>query len=183
MAERLVGKEAPKFVMEAVMPNGSFEKVSLEENMKNGKWTVLFFYPMDFTFVCPTEIIALSDRVEDFKNLNAEVIGASTDSVFTHKAWIDTDINKGGIGKINYPLASDMNHAVSRSYGCLIEEEGITLRGLYIINPEGELQYSVVFHNNVGRDVEETLRVLQALQTGGLCPANWRPGQKTLVNA
>ena len=180
MAERMVGKQAPRFEMDAVLASKEFGKVSLEENMKSGKWTVLFFYPMDFTFVCPTEITALSDRVNEFNDLDAEVIGVSTDTIHTHLAWIKTDRRENGLGEINYPLAADTNHVVSREYGVLIEEEGIALRGLFIINPDGEIMYSVVNHNNIGRDVEETLRVLQALQTGGLCPVNWRPGQATL---
>ncbi|ASS90849.1 MULTISPECIES: peroxiredoxin [Aeribacillus] len=180
MAERLVGKQAPRFEMDAVLPNKEFGKVSLEEIMKQGKWTVLFFYPMDFTFVCPTEITAISDRYEEFEDLDAEVIGVSTDTIHTHLAWIKTPREENGLGDIKYPLAADTNHQVSRDYGVLIEEEGVALRGLFIINPEGELQYQTVFHNNIGRDVDETLRVLQALQTGGLCPANWKPGQETL---
>ncbi|WP_432354823.1 peroxiredoxin [Sporosarcina sp. A2] len=180
MVERMVGTQAPRFEMEAVMKDKSFGKVSLEENMKNDKWTVLFFYPMDFTFVCPTEITAMSDRYDEFEDLDAEVIGVSTDTIHTHKAWINTDRKDNGLGELNYPLAADTNHEVARNYGVLIEEEGIALRGLFIVNPEGEMQYQTVFHNNIGRDVDETLRVLQALQTGGLCPANWRPGQKTL---
>lgn len=177
---RLVGKPAPSFEMEAVLPNKEFGKVSLEENMKNDKWTVLFFYPMDFTFVCPTEIIAISDRYDEFADLDAEVIGVSTDTIHTHKAWINTPRDANGLGDLKYPLAADTNHKVSREYGVLIEDKGIALRGLFIINPEGELMYSVVHHNNIGREVEEVLRVLQALQTGGLCPANWKPGQATL---
>jgi len=180
MPERMVGKQPPRFEMDAVMPNKEFGKVSLEENMKNDKWTVLFFYPMDFTFVCPTEITAMSDRNEEFDDLDAVVIGASTDTIHTHLAWINTDRKENGIGELNYPLAADHNHTVTRDYGVLIEEEGIALRGLFIINPEGEMMYEVVNHNNIGRDVDETLRVLQALQTGGLCPANWKPGQATL---
>ena len=180
MAERLVAKQAPRFEMQAVLPNKEFGKVSLEENIKNEKWTVLFFYPMDFTFVCPTEITALSDRYEEFADLGAEVIGVSTDTIHTHLAWIKTDRTENGLGELKYPLAADHNQQVSRDYGVLIEEDGIALRGLFIINPEGEIQYQVVNHNNIGRDVNETLRVLQALQTGGLCPVNWKPGQKTL---
>jgi peroxiredoxin 2/4 len=180
MAERMVGKQAPRFEMKAVLPNGEFGTVSLEENMKKGKWTVLFFYPLDFTFVCPTEITAISDRYDEFEDLDAEVIGVSTDSVYSHQAWIKTPRSENGLGEIKYPLAADTNHAVSRDYGVLIEEEGIALRGLFIIDPEGELKYAVVHHNNIGRDVDEVLRVLQALQTGGLCPANWKPGQATL---
>lgn len=180
MPERMVGKQAPRFEMEAVMSNKEFGRVSLEENMKNDKWTVLFFYPMDFTFVCPTEITAISDRYDEFEDLDAEVIGASTDTIHTHLAWIKTPREDNGLGDVSYPLAADHNQEVSRKYGILIEDEGVALRGMFIINPEGELQYSVVNHNNIGRDVDETLRVLQALQTGGLCPANWKPGQATL---
>lgn len=180
MAERMVGKQAPRFTMEAVLEDKSFGKVSLEENMNQDKWTVLFFYPMDFTFVCPTEITAMSDRFDEFEDLDAQIIGVSTDTIHTHLAWINTARQDNGLGELKYPLAADTNHTVSRDYGVLIEEEGIALRGLFIINPEGEMQYQTVFHNNIGRDVDETLRVLQALQTGGLCPANWRPGQKTL---
>lgn len=180
MAERFVGKQAPRFEMEAVLATKEFGKVSLEQNMKEDKWTVLYFYPMDFTFVCPTEIIALSDRYDEFEDLDAEVIGVSTDTVHTHLAWINTDRTKNGLGDLRYPLAADTNHVVSREYGVLIEEEGIALRGLFIISPDGELMYQVVHHNNIGRETDEVLRVLQALQTGGLCPANWKPGQATL---
>lgn len=180
MAERMVGKLAPEFTMEAVLADKSFGKVSLQDIMKEDKWTVLFFYPMDFTFVCPTEITAMSDRYDEFEDLDAEVIGVSTDTIHTHLAWINTARQDNGLGDLAFPLAADTNHQVARDYGVLIEEEGIALRGLFIINPEGELQYQVVNHNNIGRDVDETLRVLQALQTGGLCPANWRPGQETL---
>lgn len=149
--------------------------------MKNGKWTVLFFYPLDFTFVCPTEITAISDRYHEFEDLNAVVIGVSTDSVYSHKAWMNVPRNQNGIGQIKYPLAADRTQQVSRDYGVLIEEEGVALRGLFIIDPDGELKYAVIHHNNIGRDVDEVLRVLQALQTGGLCPANWKPGQPTLT--
>ncbi|MYL34817.1 redoxin domain-containing protein [Pontibacillus yanchengensis] len=180
MAERMVAKQAPRFEMEAVMPNKEFQKVSLEENMKNDKWTVLFFYPMDFTFVCPTEITAISDRYDEFEDLDAVVVGASTDTVHTHLAWINTSRDDNGLGDVSYPLAADTNHQVSKDYGVLIEEEGIALRGLFIISPEGELKHATVNPDEVGRDVDETLRVLQALQTGGLCPANWKPGQDTL---
>ena len=180
MPERMVGKQAARFEMDAVMPNKEFGKVSLEENMKNDKWTILFFYPMDFTFVCPTEITAISERYDEFEDLDAEIIGASTDTIHTHKAWIKTSRDENGLGDLNYPLAADTNHEVARKYGVLIEEEGIALRGLFIIDPEGELKYAVVHHNDIGRDVDEVLRVLQALQTGGLCPANWKPGQATL---
>jgi peroxiredoxin (alkyl hydroperoxide reductase subunit C) len=146
-----------------------------------GKWLVLFFYPLDFTFVCPTEITALSDRLDEFKELNAEVLGVSTDSVYSHRAWIKTPREENGIAGLKYPLAADMLHTVSRDYGVLVEDQGIALRGLFIIDPEGILKYSVINSLNIGRSVDETLRVLEALQTGGLCPADWKPG-KPLLN-
>ncbi len=180
MAERLVGKKAPNFELETALGNGQdFGNASLSDY--KGKWLVLFFYPLDFTFVCPTEITALSEAANQFKELDTEILGVSTDSKHSHRAWINTPKNDNGLGKLNFPLASDLTKSVARDYGVLIEEEGIALRGLFIIDPEGELKYQVVNHNDVGRSVEETLRVLQALQSGGLCPANWKPGQKTLV--
>ncbi|MCS7462966.1 peroxiredoxin [Paenibacillus doosanensis] len=180
MAERLVGKQAPDFTMETASGNGQdFGKVSLSDY--KGKWLVLFFYPLDFTFVCPTEITALSGAYEDFKKLNTEVLGVSTDSIHSHRAWINTPIEHNGLGKLSFPLASDLTKKVARDYGVLIEEEGVALRGLFIINPEGELKYQVVNHNDVGRSVEETFRVLEALQSGGLCPMNWKKGDSHLV--
>ncbi|MGF7046702.1 alkyl hydroperoxide reductase subunit AhpC [Paenibacillus sp. DS2015] len=179
MAERLVGRQAPDFTMETVTGDGKdFSKVSLSDY--KGKWLVLFFYPLDFTFVCPTEITALSDAYDQFKSLDAEVLGASTDSIHSHKAWLTTPRDYNGLGNINFPLASDITKKVASDYGILIEEEGIALRGLFIIDPEGELKYQVVNHNDVGRSVEETIRVLQALQSGGLCAMNWKPGDKNL---
>jgi len=142
-----------------------------------GKWLVLFFYPLDFTFVCPTEILAMNDRYEDFKDLGAEIVGVSTDSVYSHRAWINTPRDQNGLGGLRFPLASDITKRVSRAYGVLLEDEGIALRGLFIIDPEGKVRYQVVHELNVGRSVDETLRVLQALQTGELCGANWEPGQ------
>ncbi|WP_152400769.1 peroxiredoxin [Paenibacillus cellulositrophicus] len=180
MAERLVGKPAPEFTMETVTGDGAdFSKASLTDY--RGKWLVFFFYPLDFTFVCPTEITALSDAYEQFKALDAEILGVSTDSIHSHKAWINTPRDSNGLGKINFPLASDITRSVAKDYGVYIEEEGVALRGLFIINPEGELKYQVVNHNDIGRSVEETLRVLQALQSGGLCAMNWKPGDKNLV--
>ncbi|GFN31095.1 peroxiredoxin [Paenibacillus xylaniclasticus] len=179
MAERLVGRPAPNFMMEMVSGDGEhFGKVSLSDY--KGKWLVFFFYPLDFTIVCPTEITALSEVYAKFKELNTEVLGVSTDSIHSHRAWIRTDKNDNGVGKLNFPLASDITKSVARDYGVLIEEEGVALRGLFIINPDSEIVYQVVNHNNVGRSVEETLRVLQALQSGGLCPINWKPGEQTL---
>ncbi|AOY75036.1 peroxiredoxin [Clostridium formicaceticum] len=179
MTERLVGVQAPYFEMKTVDGQGKeFGKVTLD-NYK-GKWLVMFFYPLDFTFVCPTEITGFNRKIEEFKKLNAEVLGVSTDSEHSHKAWINTAQEEGGLGQLAFPLASDMTQKVARDYGVLIEEEGIALRGLFIIDPEGILRYSVVHDLNVGRSVDETLRVLQALQSGGLCPIDWEPGDEHL---
>lgn len=123
---------------------------------------------------------AFSDRIKEFADLNAEVLGVSLDTVFVHKAWIQTPRDKGGVGEITYPLASDSTQQTARDYGVLIEREGLALRGLFLIDPKGVLQYQVVHNLNIGRSVDEVLRVLEALQAGGLCPSDWRPGQKLL---
>jgi len=171
---RLVGNPAPKFSMATVSGDGKdFGRVSLDDYA--GKWLVLFFYPLDFTFVCPTEITGYSKRYEEFKALGADVLGASVDSEHAHKAWIS-----GDLGELTFPLASDMTKKVAEDYGILIEDAGIALRGLFIIDPEGVLRYSVVHDLNVGRSVDETLRVLKALQTGGLCPMDWDEGDDLL---
>jgi peroxiredoxin (alkyl hydroperoxide reductase subunit C) len=174
-----IGKPAPDFDMASTK-----NITTLKENVKlsdyKGKWTVLLFYPLDFTFVCPTELTAFSDRYEEFQRIGAEIIGVSTDSVFSHRAWINTPREKGGVEGLKYPLAADSTRSVTRSYGVLIEDRGIALRGLFVIDPEGVLRYKVVHDLNIGRSVEETLRVIQALQTGGLCQAEWKPGQPTL---
>jgi peroxiredoxin (alkyl hydroperoxide reductase subunit C) len=177
-----VGQKAPYFKMESTKDmKGLNEPVSLDDY--KGKWLVMLFYPLDFTFVCPTELLAFSDRIEEFKNAGAEVLGVSTDSKFSHRAWIQTPRDQNGIQGLRYPLGADFTKQVARDYGVLIEDKGIALRGLFIVDPEGVLQYKVVHQLNVGRSVDETLRVLQALQEGGLCPADWKPGQKTLTPA
>ncbi|OYT69754.1 MAG: thioredoxin peroxidase [Chloracidobacterium sp. CP2_5A] len=174
-----VGQPAPSFDMASTKDLTTLkERVKLEDY--RGKWLVLFFYPLDFTFVCPTEVTGFSDRLDEFHALNAEVLAVSTDSVFSHKAWIETPREKNGVADLKYPLGSDITKEVSRKYGVLIENEGIALRGLFIIDPEGILQYQVVHSLNIGRNVDEALRVLQALQAGGRCPVNWKPGQKTI---
>jgi peroxiredoxin (alkyl hydroperoxide reductase subunit C) len=166
----MVGQPAPDFDMASTK---NIEK--LNENVKladyKGRWLVLLFYPLDFTF---------SDRYEDFEGIAADIIGVSTDSVFSHRAWIQTPRDKGGVEGLKYPLAADATKTVARDYGVLIEDRGIALRGLFVIDPEGILRYKVVHDLNIGRSAEETLRVIQALQTGGLCQAEWKPGQKTL---
>lgn len=175
----LVQKQAPDFKGTAVFGH-EFREISLSQY--KGKWLVLFFYPLDFTFVCPTEIIDFSEKAAEFKKLNAEIIGCSVDSQFTHLAWINTARKDGGLGKINYPLLADLNKTVSQDYGVLAD--GVALRGLFIINPKGQIVYEVVHDLSVGRNPEETLRVLAAFQqvekTGEVCPSSWKPGAKTM---
>ncbi|QUI21764.1 peroxiredoxin [Vallitalea pronyensis] len=172
--ERIVGKKAPDFKMATALGDGTdFGSVALDDY--KGKWLVLFFYPLDFTFVCPTEITGYSKKYEDFTKLGADVLAVSIDSQYSHQAWIN-----GTLGQIAFPIASDMTKSVSNDYGVLLEEEGIALRGLFIVDPEGVIRYSVIHDLNVGRSVDETLRVLQALQAGGLCPVDWTPGENML---
>ncbi|WP_248930711.1 peroxiredoxin [Paenibacillus hamazuiensis] len=174
-----VGLPAPSFKLKSTKNMKTLdEDVSLEDY--RGKWLLLFFWPFDFTFICPTEIIAFSDHYKEFAELDCEILGASVDSVFTHRAWTQTPRDQKGIGEVNYPMASDFHKEAARAYGILDDETGAAHRGLFIIDPEGILRYQVVTDMNVGRSVDETLRVLQALQAGGLCPANWKPGEKTL---
>jgi peroxiredoxin (alkyl hydroperoxide reductase subunit C) len=174
-----VGQPAPDFNMASTK---NIEKLNEPVKLADykGQWVVLLFYPLDFTFVCPTELTAFSDRYEEFQGIGAEVIGISTDSAFSHRAWLQTPRDKGGVEGLKYPLAADSTKSVSNDYGVLIEDKGIALRGLFVIDPEGILRYKVIHDLNIGRSVEETLRVIQALQTGGLCQAEWKPGQKTL---
>jgi peroxiredoxin 2/4 len=174
-----VGEPAPYFEMKSTKNLETLDEVVSLDDYK-GKWLILFFYPLDFTFVCPTEILALSERYDEFQAVNAEVLGVSTDSVYSHRAWLMTPEDENGIQGTKYPLAADQTHEVSEAYGVLVEEEGVALRGLFIIDPEGILQYSVIHNLNIGRSVDETLRVLEALQAGGLCGANWEPGDDLL---
>ncbi len=167
-----VGQKAPEFALEGVL-NGEFVDVKLSDYA--GKWVVLFFYPLDFTFVCPTEIQGFSRRLSEFAELGASVLGCSVDSKYSHLAWSERDF-----GKLGFPLLSDIRREVTDAYGVLLEDEGIALRGTFIIDPEGVLRYAVVHDNNIGRNTDETLRVLQALQTGELCPIDWQPGEATL---
>lgn len=160
--------------MEALAADGEhFARISLSDY--KGKWLVLFFYPMDFTFVCPTELTAFSECREKFEQAGAQLLSVSTDSVYTHLAW-----QRNGLGKLGYPMAADQTLRVCDSYGVLLEEEGVALRGLFLIDPEQKVRYSVVHDNNVGRNPEEVLRVLAALQTGGLCAAGWTAGTENL---
>lgn len=176
-----VQSPAPDFKATAVMPDKQFKEISLADY--KGKWLVLFFYPLDYTFVCPTEITAFSDRIDDFKKLGAEVVGSSVDSHFTHLSWIETPRSKGGLGDLTYPLIADLTKQVGDDYGVLLPG-GITLRGLFIIDPKGNLSYQVVHDLGIGRSVDEVLRVLAAIQsvekTGEVCPADWTPGDDTM---
>ncbi len=152
---------------------GQMKRISLSDY--KGKWIVLFFYPLDFTFVCPTEIKGFSTSQKEFDAKNAVVLAASTDSVHSHKAWFERDMPD-----VKFPVLADTAHKLSREFGVLIEDAGIALRGTFIIDPDGVLKYQVISSLNVGRSVKETLRVLSALQSGGLCPVDWEPGQETL---
>ncbi len=177
----LVGQKAPEFTLDAVV-NGDFAQVKLSDF--KGKYVVLFFYPLDYTFVCPTEIAAFADRYEEFQKLGAEVLAASVDSKFVHLAWQKTPRKQGGLGAVPFPHLSDLNKSLARDYGVLLEPAGVALRGLFVIDEEGVVQHATVNHLGVGRNVEETLRTLQAIQTvkktGEVCPANWKPGGETM---
>ena len=167
-----VGHKAPDFTLQAYQ-SGEFKKISL--NDYHGKWVVLFFYPRDFTFICPTELHEFGKHEDEFKKENAVVLAASTDSEHSHKAWFSKDLSD-----VRYPILADTAHTLSKNYGVLIEETGEALRGTFIISPDGIVKYSVVSDLNVGRSVYETLRVLKALKTGKLCPVEWQEGDKTL---
>jgi peroxiredoxin (alkyl hydroperoxide reductase subunit C) len=179
----LIQKQAPDFKAQAVLADGSFKEIKLSDY--KGKWVVLFFYPLDFTFVCPTEIVAFSDKIKEFQAVGAEVLGVSVDSQFSHLAWVQTDRKSGGLGDIAYPLIADLKKEIARAYEVLDEEAGVALRGLFIIDPDGVIMHSTINNLPVGRSVDETLRVLQAFQyvqshPDEVCPANWQPGEKTM---
>ncbi|KAM6547702.1 hypothetical protein CsatB_019378 [Cannabis sativa] len=179
----LVGNVAPDFEAEAVFDQ-EFVKVKLSDYIGK-KYVILFFYPLDFTFVCPTEITAFSDRHAEFEAINTEILGVSVDSVFSHLAWVQTDRKSGGLGDLNYPLVSDVTKSISKSYGVLIPDQGVALRGLFIIDKEGVIQHSTINNLAIGRSVDETKRTLQALQyvqenPDEVCPAGWKPGEKSM---
>jgi alkyl hydroperoxide reductase subunit AhpC len=177
----LVQKEAPDFTAQAVMPDGQFKEVKLSDH--RGEYVLLFFWPLDFTFVCPTEIIAFSDRTADFKKLGVQILGVSVDSHFSHFAWTNTPREQGGIGKTAYPLVSDLSKQISQSYDVLLDG-GLALRGLFLIDKQGIVRHQVVNDLPLGRSVDEALRMVQALQyfeeNGEVCPANWRQGASTI---
>ena len=177
-----VGEQAPDFTATAVVDQ-EFKTIKLSDY--RGKYVVLFFYPLDFTFVCPTEITAFSDSFDQFKDINTEILGVSVDSEFSHLAWIQTDRKAGGVGDLNYPLVSDIKKTISADYNVLDPEAGIALRGLFIIDKEGVLQHATINNLSFGRSVDETFRVLQAIQyvqshPDEVCPAGWQPGEATM---
>jgi mitochondrial tryparedoxin peroxidase, trypanosomatid typical 2-Cys peroxiredoxin len=176
-----VREPAPVFAGKAVV-NGAIKDISLNDFGK--KWVVLLFYPLDFTFVCPTELTSFSDRNKEFEAINTQVIACSVDSHFSHLAWVNTPRKKGGLGDMQIPLLSDLTKDIARDYGVLIEEDGIALRGLFLIDPKGNLRHSTINDLPVGRNVDEVLRVVQAFQYteehGDVVPCNWKPGKPTM---
>lgn len=167
-----VGEAAPQFKGEAYV-NGEFKSISLSDY--KGKWVVFFFYPLDFTFVCPTELRAFAEQEQAFKDAGATVVACSIDSKFSHKAWFERDLKE-----VKYPVLSDITKSIARAYDVLNEEKGIANRGVFIIDPNGILKYANVTDLSVGRSTDEVLRALMASQMGENCPANWKPGQATL---
>jgi alkyl hydroperoxide reductase subunit AhpC len=170
-----VGQKLPDFTGEALMPNGEFAPIRLTDHL--GKWVVLFFYPLDFTFVCPTEIRGFNNLHDEFSKAGAVVLGASVDSVHSHKAWTED-----GLGHMRFPLIGDITHTLAQACG-ILSPQGFAERATFIANPEGIIESVTVNSSNVGRSTEETLRVLQALQAGGLTPCDWHPGQALLQPA
>jgi len=178
----LVTKQAPQFKAQAVNAENQFEDLDLQKY--RGKYVVLFFYPLDFTFVCPSEILAFDKQLDKFKERNAEVIGVSVDSPYTHLAWKKTPVDQGGIGQIRDPLVSDLNKSISRDYGVLFDES-VALRGLFLIDKEGIIRHALVNDLPLGRSISEALRMLDALQFnekhGEVCPANWKEGEEGMT--
>jgi len=178
----LVTQQAPDFTADAVMPDNTFGQITISSF--KGKNVVLFFYPLDFTFVCPSEILAFNKKLDEFKKRNTEVIGVSIDSKFTHLAWKNTPVEDGGIGNIQYPLVSDLNKNIAREYGILFNES-VALRGLFLIDTKGVIRHAVINDLPLGRNVSEALRMVDALQfveTHGdqVCPANWQEGDEAM---
>jgi len=177
----LVGKEAPNFTATAVMPDGTMNaEFSLEQF--RGKYVVLFFYPLDFTFVCPTELIAFSKRIKEFEERNVQVIGCSIDSQFSHSAWRNTAVEDGGIGQVTYPLVADVKHQICQAYDVEFEAAGVAFRGSFLIDKDGTVKHQVVNDLPLGRNVDEMLRMVDALQFteqyGEVCPAGWNKGDE-----
>lgn len=179
----LVTKEAPDFTAAAVLANNTIVEDFTLSSFK-GKYVLLFFYPLDFTFVCPSEIIAFDKKVEEFKNRGVEVIGVSVDSQFSHFAWKNTEPKKGGIGNVQFPLVADLSKSIARDYGVLLDE-AVALRGLFLIDKDGIVRHSTINDLPLGRNVDEALRMVDALQffeeNGEVCPANWNKGDEGMA--
>ncbi len=180
----LVGKQAPNFDLEGYF-NGSMARYKLSDY--SGKWVILLFYPLDFTFVCPTEVLKFSEAAQELSSLGCQIFGISVDSQYVHKAWVDTKREEGGLGgNLNYPLLSDLNKQTAQDYGVLMEDAGVALRGLFLIDPDGIVMHSTINNLSVGRSVNEAKRVLKAFQfvthhDGHVCPVDWEEGQDTMV--
>jgi peroxiredoxin (alkyl hydroperoxide reductase subunit C) len=176
----LVGKKAPDFTATAALKNTIIEGFNLLQF--RGKYVIFFFYPLDFTFVCPTELLAFQDKYEHFKALNCEIVGCSRDSHYTHLAWLNTKVAEGGILGVSFPLVADMKLEISRDYKVLKEESGLSYRGLFLIDREGVVRHTLVNDLPLGRSIDEAFRILEAFQhfekNGEMCPANWKEGQK-----
>lgn len=171
-----INQAAPDFKETKAYHQGEFKDISLADYA--GRWVILFFYPRDFTFVCPTELRGFAKHEDDFKALNCDILAASTDSEWSHKNWLEKDLPE-----VKYPVLADTTQALARAYGVLNENDGSADRGLFIINPEGQIKYIIVSSGSVGRSVTETLRVLKAVQSGELCPLEWHEGEQTLGKA
>jgi peroxiredoxin 2/4 len=175
----LVGKAAPDFTATAVFGNNEIKDLKMSDY--KGKYVVLFFYPLDFTFVCPSELIAFDHRLAEFKKRNVEVIGCSIDSQFTHLAWKNTPINNGGIGQVQYPLVADVKHAICQAYDVEFAAAGVAFRGSFLIDKAGNVRHQVVNDLPLGRNIDEMLRMIDALQFteehGEVCPAGWQKGK------
>ena len=182
MTQLLIGKKAPSFSATAACKDRFINNFSLQDF--EGKYVVLFFYPLDFTFVCPTELHAFQEKLAEFEKHKAAVIGCSVDSHYTHLAWLQTPKAKGGIQGVTYPLISDLNKEIARSFGVLSEAEGVAYRGLFLIDKQGVIRHYVVNDLPLGRSVDEALRLVEALkffeEHGEVCPANWHEGEKTM---
>ena len=177
----LVTKKAPEFTAQAVMPNNAIEELSLSSY--KGKYVLMLFYPLDFTFVCPSEILAFNRALNEVKKRDCEILGVSVDSQFSHYAWKETPVQKGGIGNIQFPLIADLDKSISEAYDVLLPD-GISLRGLFLIDKEGVVRHQLVNDLPLGRNVDEAIRILDALQFtekyGEVCPANWKPGEEAM---
>jgi peroxiredoxin (alkyl hydroperoxide reductase subunit C) len=178
----LVAKQAPDFTAAAVLGSGDIVENYNLKTATAGKYTAIFFYPLDFTFVCPSELIAFDNRLEEFKARNVEVIGVSIDSQFSHAAWRNTPVNKGGIGPVGYTLVADVKHEIVKAYDVELADAGVALRGTFLIDKNGVVQHQVINNLPLGRDIDELLRVVDALQFteehGEVCPAGWNKGKK-----